>query len=137
VAAPPGYYYLFLNRADDKGRGVIPSVARIVRIGDSSDASEAIQPMPAAAAAPAGGSANPDTDTSKDNSVADAVEQAAAGVASTTDPAAATVGLSAVPTASQRPAGTTLPVLPASAVAVATASAFGARRRLLVVGKGS
>lgn len=44
VAAPPGYYYLFVNRADGEG-GSVPSVARIVKVSDSSDSGEAIQPM--------------------------------------------------------------------------------------------
>jgi len=44
IAAPPGYYYLFVDRADGEG-GFVPSVARIVHVGDRSDASEALQPM--------------------------------------------------------------------------------------------
>jgi hypothetical protein len=44
VAAPPGYYYLVLIR--QSLRGAVPSVARIVRMGDTSDYSEAIQPFP-------------------------------------------------------------------------------------------
>lgn len=43
VAAPPGYYYLFVNR-DGEG-GEVPSVARIVHIGGKSDLGEAIEPM--------------------------------------------------------------------------------------------
>lgn len=35
VAAPPGYYYLFINKSSPSG--VIPSVARIVRVGAASD----------------------------------------------------------------------------------------------------
>ena len=66
VAAPPGYYYLFINRADEKGRGVIPSVARIVHIGDTSDPAPAVQPMPDDPAAPEGGSANPDAQPKHD-----------------------------------------------------------------------
>lgn len=44
IAAPPGYYYLFVNRADGDG-GYVPSVARVVHVGDSSDSGEAPQPM--------------------------------------------------------------------------------------------
>jgi hypothetical protein len=44
VAAPPGYYYLFVNRTAPDGTQV-PSVARIVHVGDQSDSGEAIQPM--------------------------------------------------------------------------------------------
>ncbi len=44
VAAPPGYYYLVLIK--QSLRGAVPSVARIVRMGDASDYSEAIQPFP-------------------------------------------------------------------------------------------
>ena len=44
VAAPPGFYYLFVNRADGNG-GSVPSVARIVHVGDYSDDAEAPQPM--------------------------------------------------------------------------------------------
>jgi hypothetical protein len=36
IAAPPGYYYLFINKTSPAGP--IPSVARIVKIGGSSDA---------------------------------------------------------------------------------------------------
>ncbi|TCK26823.1 galactose oxidase early set domain-containing protein [Pseudonocardia endophytica] len=44
VAAPPGYYYLFVNRTAQDGSS-IPSVARIVHVGDQSDGGEALQPM--------------------------------------------------------------------------------------------
>jgi hypothetical protein len=44
VAAPPGFYYLTVNRADGEG-GTVPSVARMVQIGPDSDMSEALQPM--------------------------------------------------------------------------------------------
>ncbi|HLF41525.1 MAG TPA: galactose oxidase-like domain-containing protein, partial [Acidimicrobiia bacterium] len=40
--APPGYYYLFINQSTR--RGIIPSMARVVRIGDTSNPAEAIQP---------------------------------------------------------------------------------------------
>jgi hypothetical protein len=44
VIAPPGYYYLFINRHTP--RGPVPSMARVVRLGDTSDPAEAIQPFP-------------------------------------------------------------------------------------------
>jgi hypothetical protein len=42
--APPGYYYLFIN--SQTRRGTIPSMARVVHLGDRSDPSEAPQPVP-------------------------------------------------------------------------------------------
>ncbi|MGH2689457.1 MAG: galactose oxidase-like domain-containing protein [Actinomycetota bacterium] len=62
VAAPPGYYYLFVNRSSDKGP--IPSVARIVRVGGEADLTPAARVLPDDAAAPAGGSATPTDDSS-------------------------------------------------------------------------
>jgi hypothetical protein len=53
--APPGYYYLVVNKRSF--HGPIPSVARMVRIGVDSDLSEATQPFPDDAPAPNGGSA--------------------------------------------------------------------------------
>lgn len=43
VAAPPGYYYLFVNRRSPKGP--IPSVAAMVRLGGAADPAEALQPF--------------------------------------------------------------------------------------------
>jgi hypothetical protein len=49
VAAPPGYYYLFIDHpgkaSDGHKSGDVPSVARIVKVGDSTDKDEAIEPM--------------------------------------------------------------------------------------------
>jgi hypothetical protein len=42
--APPGLYYLFLNK--ETPEGPVPSVARIVRVSPTSDPTEAIQPIP-------------------------------------------------------------------------------------------
>jgi Domain of unknown function (DUF1929) len=42
VTAPPGYYYLFVNRKTDEGP--VPSVARIVRVG-MDGGGEAIEPL--------------------------------------------------------------------------------------------
>lgn len=67
VVAPPGHYYLFVLRASP--RGPIPSVARLVRLGEGGDERESIQPFPDEAAPPTGGSATPAEDTS---SLADA-----------------------------------------------------------------
>ena len=44
--------------------GPVPSVARIVNVSTGSDPAEAPQPFPDDAAAPTGGSATPDQDTS-------------------------------------------------------------------------
>lgn len=57
VAAPPGYYYLFIDR-EEEGKGLVPSVARMVRIGDESDPSPAVQPM--SGELTEGGSATPE-----------------------------------------------------------------------------
>jgi hypothetical protein len=63
VAAPPGYYYLVVNRRTDQGP--VPSVARMVRVGGASDPAEATQPFPDDAPAPARGSATADLDSSR------------------------------------------------------------------------
>jgi hypothetical protein len=61
TVAPPAYYYLFVNRKTDKGP--IPSVARIVRVGPTSDPAQAVQPTPDDPPAPVG-SATPVIHTS-------------------------------------------------------------------------
>ncbi len=48
VVAPPGWYYLFVNRRSPQGP--IPSVARMVHVGNVSDPAPAQQPMDGAAA---------------------------------------------------------------------------------------
>jgi Domain of unknown function (DUF1929) len=58
--APPGYYYLFVNR--QTSRGPVPSMARIIRVGDRSDPSEAVQPFPDDR--PTGGAAHDDVNSS-------------------------------------------------------------------------
>lgn len=47
IAAPAGYYYLFVNKPADRDErgGDVPSVARIVQIGDEADHDEALEPM--------------------------------------------------------------------------------------------
>ncbi len=62
IAAPPGNYYLVINKGHPDGP--VPSVARIVNVSTGSDPAEAPQPFPDDAAAPTGGSATPDQDTS-------------------------------------------------------------------------
>lgn len=64
VAAPPGYYYLFLNRSvDGHKKSFVPSVARIVHVGATQDRSPAAEPMGAPtlprAAAPAEAETDP------------------------------------------------------------------------------
>ena len=68
--APPGYYYLFVNKKSDKG--LVPSVAAIVRVGDLVSAQgladkAAIIPMQDSSAAASKGSATPDEDSSKND----------------------------------------------------------------------
>jgi len=79
VAAPPGSYYLVVNRTTDQGP--VPSVARMVRVGTASDAGEALQPFPDDVSAP-DGSATPDADSS-----AAATTMQQAGEAARTAPA--------------------------------------------------
>ncbi|HEV7865663.1 MAG TPA: kelch motif-containing protein [Acidimicrobiia bacterium] len=67
VIAPPGYYYLFVNKKSDKG--LIPSVAAIVRVGDLVTASglgatPALIPMKDATVPANAGSATPDENSS-------------------------------------------------------------------------
>jgi hypothetical protein len=62
TVAPPGFYYLFVNRASDQGE--IPSVARIVHVGDESVKGEAFAPPADYAAPAANGSATPVEDSS-------------------------------------------------------------------------
>jgi hypothetical protein len=62
IAAPPGNYYLVINKADPGGP--VPSVARIVNVSTASDPAEAPQPFADDASAPTGGSATPVEDTS-------------------------------------------------------------------------
>ena len=62
VVAPPGFYYLVVNTATE--RGPVPSVARVVRVGQSPNLAEAPQPFPDDAPAPVGGSATDPSDPS-------------------------------------------------------------------------
>jgi hypothetical protein len=64
--APPGYYMLFVNKKSSKG--VIPSVAAMVRVGDlvspQALATPAAIPMQDSSATASSGSATPDEDSS-------------------------------------------------------------------------
>ncbi len=62
TVAPPGRYYLVVNRKSLQGP--IPSVARMVEVGRR-DRAEALQPFASEAPAPVNGSAPPDEDTSR------------------------------------------------------------------------
>jgi hypothetical protein len=62
VVAPPGFYYLVVNTTTPQGP--VPSVARVVRVGEAADPVEAPQPFPDDAPAPVGGSATDPSDPS-------------------------------------------------------------------------
>jgi hypothetical protein len=86
--APPGFYYLVVNKKSLQGP--VPSVARIVKISDSSDMAEAVQPFPDDAPAPTGGSATAVDDTSNAAKARQGVsEMAAASPAPVAGPAVA------------------------------------------------
>jgi hypothetical protein len=126
VAAPPGWYYLFLNKAHPKG--LIPSVARMVHLGDTSDFSEALQPMPDDIA-PLVGYANPDVDTSGTGQAGTQVSEAVAKVADAAPSAAAvpTERLRSLPSSSSRPVP--LPgTAPVAVLVAVVATSFGVRR---------
>ena len=137
VAAPPGYYYLVVNRKTDQGP--VPSVARMVHVG-TSDTSEAPQPFPDDATVPAGGSATPDADSSAAattmQQVGEAAQSAPAPVAG---PAAAAteVAVSAYRQLSARPASAhrSVPSTPVTTgVAMAVTIALLTRRHRRRVG---
>ena len=104
--APPGYYYLFINKATRQG--VVPSMARIVRIGTQSDPAEAVQPFPGESRVPEG-DAHEDEASSPTAPVEDAIEELV-GPQLSASPASA-------PDAQGRPG-----LLPAVAVATAVVS---------------
>jgi hypothetical protein len=62
VVAPPGLYYLFVNRQNPKG--LTPSVARMVFVGNTHDSSNAVQPFPDDFPGVTGGSATTPQDGS-------------------------------------------------------------------------
>lgn len=57
LAAPPGPYYLFVNKTSTNGP--IPSVARVVFIGGTTSFTAAPEPLQSSSAAASSGSANP------------------------------------------------------------------------------
>jgi hypothetical protein len=67
VAAPPGYYYLFINSRSAKGE--VPSLARLVRVGGKGDVRAAPEPMKGEDIKTNG--ASPDPDSSYPNQPAD------------------------------------------------------------------
>jgi Domain of unknown function (DUF1929) len=136
--APPGYYYLVVNKKSNDGP--IPSVARIVRLGAGfSDRSEALQPFPDDAPAPVGGSATPLNDSSTGARGHQSLGQAAKSLpAPAAQPATAAVSLAgrayqelkAAPAAGRsNPAPA--PLLPVASGAGAGAATLTARRWLL------
>lgn len=110
---------------------MIPSVARIIRISDTSDPTEAIQPMEDDAPAPVGGSASPDVDTSTGAEVQRGAAKATRdATASAMNPASPVMqGLSARNTSSSLPLSS-IPALPAAGVAVLGATGIWSRRWL-------
>jgi hypothetical protein len=128
--APPGRYYLVVNRKSDKGP--IPSVARIVKVGLGTDPADALQPFADDSPAPVGPAANVDRDSSfateSRQRGTDAARQATSGIgAASTQVAPA---LTAVPASSERRGEPRLPGLPVVAVATAGGAAWRTRRWL-------
>ncbi|HLF40113.1 MAG TPA: galactose oxidase-like domain-containing protein [Acidimicrobiia bacterium] len=126
--APPGYYYLVVNKKTDQGP--VPSVARIVHVGTDRDSAESIQPYPDDAPAPVGGSATPEEDTSNvaaaQQAASEAVPAGEPATAATDTAAQAYQQLSAVPAGTSR--HPELPLLPAAAVLVAATATLTGRR---------
>lgn len=84
TVAPPGYYYVFINRRTKNGP--VPSVARIVHVGDTGDSAEAFQPTSDDPPEPAG-SATKDADTSITTSARRSLAQWAATLVAPGSPA--------------------------------------------------
>jgi hypothetical protein len=124
VTAPPGYYYLVVNKKSDKGP--IPSVARMVHVGGESDSREAPQPFPDDAPVPTGGSATELGDSSAPSQTQRAAEEATESAA----PSAL-----AVSSRSPAPVPAPAPVLPLAGVGWATLATTTARRSLLRTGR--
>jgi len=57
ITAPPGPYYLFVNRKTNRGQ--VPSVASVVSVGSLQSSADALQPLQSAYAAARTGSAHP------------------------------------------------------------------------------
>jgi hypothetical protein len=134
--APPGAYYLVVNKRTPQGP--VPSVARIVKMGESITYGEALQPFADDnPAAPRGGSATPDEDTSNAASTSQRASEAVkAAPAPVGTPAAAATQtayqayteLRAVPASSTKPFS---PVLPAAAIGAVGVAVVTGRRWLL------
>jgi hypothetical protein len=131
--APPGFYYLVVNKKS--ATGPIPSVARIVRVGGGSDSAEAIQPYPDDNAAPTGGSATAVNDSSnagkaqqgaREMASAAPAPASAPAVAATQAASSAYTRLSAVRTSSSSPMPA--PTLPMAAIGVASVVTLTGRR---------
>jgi hypothetical protein len=132
--APPGYYHLFLNQKTDKGP--VPSVARIVHVGATSEPGEAIQPFPDSGGAPVG-SATELTDTSYTSSSPEMARERVHEASESAGTAASSAGEAQSPqsieslrTASTRPP---VPVLPVTAAVVAGITVVSALRRWRVI----
>jgi len=131
--APPGYYYLVVNKKSLQGP--VPSVARIVHVGTTSDSAEAIQPYADDAPAPTGGSATALNDSSNAAKAQQAAKEAAsAAPAPVAGPAVAATNaageaynqLWAQRTSSSSPVRT--PALPMAAIGMAAVATLTGRR---------
>jgi len=130
--APPGPYYLVVNK---KGlQGEIPSVASIVNVG-SENLDTALKPMPDDIAAPTGGSATPDEDSSQAAKSSKQANEAAKGMPApiagpatqaTETAATAYTSLSAAPINATAPLSS--PALPVAAMGVAGVVGMTVRR---------
>ena len=130
--APPGPYYLVINKTTMQGP--VPSVASIVNVG-AEDTAVALKPMPDDISAPTGGSATPDEDTSQATKSTKQANEAAKGMpAPIAGPAtqATETAATAYTTLSATPASTTAPLsspaLPAAAMGVAGVVGYTVRR---------
>jgi hypothetical protein len=130
--APPGPYYLVVNKKTLQGP--VPSVASIVNVGNE-DTSVALKPMPDDIAAPTGGSATPDEDTSQATKSSKQANEAAKGMPApiagpatqaTETAATAYTSLSAAPINATAPLSS--PALPVAAMGVAGVVGMTVRR---------
>jgi hypothetical protein len=130
--APPGPYYLVINKGGMDG--AVPSVASIVNVGADNSA-VALKPMPDDIAAPTGGSATPDEDTSQAAKSSEQANEAAKGMPApiqgpatqaTETAAQAYTSLSATPASATTPFSS--PALPVAAMGVAGVVGVTVRR---------
>ena len=114
MAAPPGYYYLVVNRKTDQSP--VPSVARMVHVGTTPD-----DPTN-----PTGGSATPDADTSAATRMNQVGELSRSAPAPIAGPATAVTDTAAYSELSARPASANRPVpSPLGAIGVVGAVTSG------------